>query len=354
MQLAYHLGDLRVDAVDVGFFAGVAAELDDLLFKFFEDLLGEFFDAGGVDAAVFEQSAEGLGGGGPADRIEAGNDHDAGGIVDHHVHTGGGLEGADVAALPADDPAFHGVVFDLDGVTGRFGRVFGSVALDRGERDFLGDLFGFLLGALGDLLDELAGLVSQLIFEDDHGFAFGVFLGEVGDPQQVVLEGFLVLGIGLLTLDQQGLGFVDFAVDRGLLLFDLAVEIQQVFFFGGEGVEFLVQQVFTLGQPPFLLGGFVAEGVGFFFESFAALGLGVAGVEFELLGEGFTFAAGFGQHIVGLTLGILGRSARLRPDQGVSHRETAGQRQQDQNDGDRDRYLGEGPRRVAGERNSGG
>ena len=41
------------------------------------------------------------------DRVEAGQQHRLGGVVDDHVDAGDGLEGADVAAFAADDAALH-------------------------------------------------------------------------------------------------------------------------------------------------------------------------------------------------------------------------------------------------------
>src|SRR3954463_16666320 len=42
-----------------------------------------------------------------SDRVEAGEHHRLGRIVDDEVDAGVRLEGADVPALPADDPALH-------------------------------------------------------------------------------------------------------------------------------------------------------------------------------------------------------------------------------------------------------
>ena len=65
-------------------------------------------------------------------------------VVDDHVDAGGLLEGADVPALAADDPALHVVGRDVDGADGRLGGVRRGVALDgRGE-----DLAGLLLAGL--------------------------------------------------------------------------------------------------------------------------------------------------------------------------------------------------------------
>ena len=49
-----------------------------------------------------------------ADRVEAGEDHRLGRVVDDQVDAGRLLEGADVAALAADDPALHLVRRQVD------------------------------------------------------------------------------------------------------------------------------------------------------------------------------------------------------------------------------------------------
>ena len=65
-----------------------------------------------------------------ADHVEGADDDHAGRVVDDHVHAGGLLEGADVAALAADDPALHLVVGDAHRAGGGLGGVRGRVTLD--------------------------------------------------------------------------------------------------------------------------------------------------------------------------------------------------------------------------------
>src|SRR3972149_4079380 len=68
-------------------------------------LLHHLLDAGGVYAAVGEELGEGDAGDLSAYRVEAGEGGGVGGVVDDDVHAGDVLQGADVAALPADDTA---------------------------------------------------------------------------------------------------------------------------------------------------------------------------------------------------------------------------------------------------------
>ena len=67
-------------------------------------------DAARLDAPVgderLERDARDL----AAYRVEAGEQHGLGGVVDEQVDAGDRLEGADVAALAADDAALHRVV----------------------------------------------------------------------------------------------------------------------------------------------------------------------------------------------------------------------------------------------------
>src|SRR5205807_6972618 len=97
-------------------------------------------------------------GGLAADVVEGADDHHAGRVVHDHVHAGGLLEGADVAALAADDPALHVVRGNVHGADRGVGGVLGGVALDGGGQDFAGlglaggaEHFLLLLDAAGNL-----------------------------------------------------------------------------------------------------------------------------------------------------------------------------------------------------------
>ena len=86
-----------------GALAGLAHDEVDLGLGLGDDLL----DAAGVDAAVGDELGDGDPGDLAADRVEAREDDRLGGVVDDEVHAGRLLEGADVAALAADDAALH-------------------------------------------------------------------------------------------------------------------------------------------------------------------------------------------------------------------------------------------------------
>ena len=66
-----------------------------------------FLDAGGMDAAIGDQTAERQPANLAADRVEAGDRDDIRRVIDDQVAAQGRFERADVAALAADNSAFH-------------------------------------------------------------------------------------------------------------------------------------------------------------------------------------------------------------------------------------------------------
>ena len=70
-------------------------------------LFHRFLNAGGVDAAVADQAFQGHAGHLAAGLVEGGQGNGLRGIVDDQVHTGGGFQRTDVAALTADDAALQ-------------------------------------------------------------------------------------------------------------------------------------------------------------------------------------------------------------------------------------------------------
>ena len=104
--------------------------------------------------------------------IESGYDHGFGRVVDDQVHAGGGLQGADVAALAADDAALHIVVGQVDDGNGGLRHVVGRAALDRQGDDVAGFLFALLLGFALDVAHQHGGvMVSVLLDPVDDGLA---------------------------------------------------------------------------------------------------------------------------------------------------------------------------------------
>ena len=104
---------MEIGDADVGqrVLSGAQALLLDLALA----ALVHLFDAGGMDSTVPDQLGESQPGRLPADRVEAGQQHRFRRVVDHHVDPGDLLEGPDVAALAADDPALHVVTRQMNG-----------------------------------------------------------------------------------------------------------------------------------------------------------------------------------------------------------------------------------------------
>src|SRR2546426_11228407 len=70
-------------------------------------LVHEFLDAPRMNPPVGDQPLEREPAHLAPHRIEARHHHGVGCVVDDNVHTGGGFEGPDVAALAPDDAALH-------------------------------------------------------------------------------------------------------------------------------------------------------------------------------------------------------------------------------------------------------
>ena len=109
-QTAQNLDQLVMDAVLMRFKHGLFARLADLLIHFLAGLFHHFLDAGGMDAAVHDEALHRDARDLAPDGVKGADNHRFGGVVNNQVHTGGGLQGADVAALAADDAALHVVV----------------------------------------------------------------------------------------------------------------------------------------------------------------------------------------------------------------------------------------------------
>ena len=106
---------------------------------------------------------------------------DLGRVVDDQVDAGGLLEGADVAALAADDAALH-LVATGGGTTrhGHLGGVVGLDALDGGDDDVAGLVVGLLAGRALDRPREphrvVLGLVADLLEEEPLASSADIWL----------------------------------------------------------------------------------------------------------------------------------------------------------------------------------
>jgi hypothetical protein len=176
LEPAEHAHQLGVEVGDADLQAGVLAGAADLALHLLPGAVVGLLDAGGVDAAVGDQLLQGEAADLAPHRVEAGQQHRLGGVVDDQVDPGDGLEGADVAALAADDPALHVVGGQRQHRHGRLRGLLGGDPLD-GEGD---DLAGAAVGLLPRLLLEVP--------DQTHGVALGVLL-DLLDQDRLGLAG---------------------------------------------------------------------------------------------------------------------------------------------------------------------
>ena len=177
MQPAEELDDLRRQAGHAGVVGGRLAGLADDDVDLGPGLGDDLLDAAGVDAAVLDELGQGQAGDLAADRIEAADEHRLGRVVDDQVDAGGLLEGADVAALAADDAALHLVRRDGHDGDRHLRGVVDHDALDGGDDDVarlvLGLLAGRALDGPGEPHGVVLGLVADLLEERGLGLVRG-------------------------------------------------------------------------------------------------------------------------------------------------------------------------------------
>ena len=144
----------------------------------------DLLDPRGVDAAVRNQFGEGDPGGLTAHRVETGQQDALRGVIDQHVHAGDLLEGPDVAALPADNPALHLVTGQRHGRDHGLGGLLRGDALDAGHDDRSRFRFSVLLGLGFDLPGQLCGVQPGVLLHVGHEFDPGVLRRQAGNRGQ--------------------------------------------------------------------------------------------------------------------------------------------------------------------------
>ncbi len=197
-HLGVHLGDADLDQ---RVFAGAdALRLDGDLGP-----LVLLLDALRMDAPVEHQRFQGH----PADfaayRIEAGQQNGFRGVVDDDVDAGHGLVRADVAALAADDPAFHVVARQVEHRDDRLRGLLAGDALDGEGDDTPGPVlaFGSCLGL--DVAHDQRGITLGLRFGFLHQFGPGLVGGEPGDLLEDATA--LFFDVGQLSFAPGDVGF---------------------------------------------------------------------------------------------------------------------------------------------------
>ena len=214
------------------------ALLLDLLFQVGLDRLDDVLDAGRVDAPVGDELLDGQAGQLAADGVEARQDDRLGRVVDDDVDAGGHLQGADVAALAADDPPLHVVRRQVDDRDRRFDDVLGGRALDGVGQDLPGRDGGLFAGLLLDPADGADGLQAGLLLDllDQHGLGF--FLGHAGDPLELLDA--LLDGLGDLGL---------FDLEVLLLLGELALLLGEIALLALDRLEPPLQVLLLAEEP---------------------------------------------------------------------------------------------------------
>src|SRR5215211_8346223 len=165
LQAAEDLDQLGVQAAHVGLEGRLLAALDDVALELGLGLEVRLLDACRVDAPVLQELLERHPRDLAADAVEAREDHRVGRVVDDEVDAREVLEGADVAALAADDAALHVVGRELHDRDRGLGRVAGGEPLHDDREDVAHAPVGVALGLLLDLAHQPRRVVADLLLE---------------------------------------------------------------------------------------------------------------------------------------------------------------------------------------------
>ncbi len=152
------LHDLWMKTGDARLIGGRLALLLDLLLDLLLGLGHDLLDPRRMDAAILHQLGERQPGDLPPYRVEARQRDRVRRVVDDQVDPGHGFQGADVAALAADDAALHLLVRDLHHAGRDLADRIARIALD-GHRQ---DLARLALGRLARLQLDQAGAAGRL------------------------------------------------------------------------------------------------------------------------------------------------------------------------------------------------
>ena len=140
-----------------------------------------------MDAAVHDELLQRDAGDLAAHRVERGDDDGLGRVVDDEVNARRRFEGADVAALAADDAALHVVVGQRHHGNGGLGHVVGGALLDGQRDDVAGLLVGLFLGPGFDLAHHDGGVMVGVLLDAADEDVLGVLHGHVGDAFEFLL-----------------------------------------------------------------------------------------------------------------------------------------------------------------------
>ena len=165
-----------------GLFAGF---LNPLLY-FLLSLLHHFLNTGRMDTAIVNQFLQGNTCNLPSNGIKTGNNNRFRSIIDNQVNTSQGFQGSDVAAFPADDPAFHLVVRQIHHGNRSFSHVVCGATLDGRGNNIPGLHVRFIFRLLLHVLNHLGSVVLDIFLHGGKELLLGVFTAESGKSFQLL------------------------------------------------------------------------------------------------------------------------------------------------------------------------
>ena len=178
-QLGVHVGDAELGH---GVLAGPLAEQLDLGLAAVVGLL----DPLRVDPAVLDEALQGEAGDLAAHRVETGEQHRLRRVVDDQVDAGYRLEGADVPALAADDPALHLVAGQVHHGDHGLAGLLHCHPLDGEGDDLAGALVRLGLRLVLDVPHRDRGLALGLVLHGRDELVPGVVRGQPRDPLELL------------------------------------------------------------------------------------------------------------------------------------------------------------------------
>jgi len=186
-----------------------------------------------VDAAVQHKPLQGEPGDLATDRIEAGKQHRLRRVVDDEVDSGDGLEGPDIAALPADDAALHLVPGQMQHRDHGLAGLLGRHPLDGQRDDLARSLVAFGPGLVLDVPDDERRFAFGLVLDRGDQLGLGGLGGEPGDALQ------FLAALGILAVQLGGApSEIGPALVQGL---------RAVF----DAPEFFIEPLLAVGEPGF-------------------------------------------------------------------------------------------------------
>ncbi|MBQ5927826.1 MAG: hypothetical protein IIW96_01475, partial [Oscillibacter sp.] len=319
---AQQTDNFGMQTVDAGLESGsLALGLDDGI-DFLLSLCHHLLDVGGMDTAVGNEFFQSQAGDLAADGLEAGDGNGLGGIIDDQVHTGEGLDGADVAALAADDAALHLVIGQGNHADGHFSHLVGGTALDGLGHHFAGAGLALFLHAGLHFLDLQGSLVGDLGLHLGDQVLLGLLGSETGDALQ---------HFGLAALDD--LDLLGLLVDGGMLL------VEGLFLLL-DGVGLAVQSLFLLLQAVFLPLQISSAGLFFLLKFAAAFQDLFFGFQQGLALFGLSALIGLVDDALGFFLSAFYLPLRIEFPPGTTEKEAHRATRQQADDGSNDRVHG--------------